>query len=90
MTASVQDYVANIEEACGEEKDYIVVFRYEKKEEAIAKILKNAKLEKSISRIAFELTFRDASIRLYGTGKAIFRHLKGKEKLDELLTELLL
>jgi len=90
MSAQVQDYVASIEEACGEEKDFIVIFRHDKKDEAISKILKKAKTEKSTSRIAYELTFKDTSIRLYGTGKAIFRQLKRKEKLNELLTELLL
>jgi hypothetical protein len=84
------DYVARIEETCGEEKDFIVIFRYNKKEEAIRKILQKAKKEKTTSPIIFELTFQDTSFRLYGTGKAIFRNLKDKNKLQSILTELLL
>ena len=87
---SIEDYVARIEETCGEERDFIVIFKYDKKEEAIAKILKKAKIEKSISAIIFELTFKNVSFRLYGTGKAIFRDLKDKSELQNVLVDLLL
>jgi ArsR family metal-binding transcriptional regulator len=86
----IEDYVSRIEEACGEERDFIVVFKYDKKDEAIAKILEKARMEKSISRIIFELTFRNVSFRLYGTGKAIFRNLKDKDELKNVLSDLLL
>ena len=86
----IEDYVARIEETCGEERDFIVIFKYDKKEEAIAKILKKAEIEKSISAIIFELTFKDVSFRLYGTGKAIFRDLKDKSELQNVLTDLLI
>ncbi|MDH7563261.1 MAG: hypothetical protein QHH24_00035 [Candidatus Bathyarchaeota archaeon] len=85
----VDNYVARIDEACGEEKDLIVIFKYDKKDEAIKKILEKAKKEKTVSAMIFELTFRNASFRVYATGKAIFRKLKGKEELRSLLTELL-
>jgi len=88
--ASIEEYVARIEETCGQEKDFIVIFKYDKKEQAVAKILKKAKIEKSISAIIFELTFQDVSFRLYGTGKAIFRNLKNKSELQNLLADLLL
>jgi hypothetical protein len=87
---SVEDYVARIEETCGEEKAFIVIFKYDKKENAVAKILDRAKLEKSISNIIFELTFKGISFRLYGTGKAIFRDLRDKDLLRKVLSELLL
>jgi len=86
----IEDYVARIEETCGEEKDFIVILKYDKKEEAINKILKKAKVERSISAIIFELSFRGVSFRLYGTGKAIFRNLKDKSVLQNVLTDLLL
>jgi hypothetical protein len=86
---SVEDYVVTIEETCGEERHFVVVFRHDKKDEAAAKILKKAKVEKSISRIIFELSFEDISFRLYGTGKAIFRNLKHKEALLKVLADLL-
>jgi hypothetical protein len=89
MTA-IEDYVARIDETCGKERDFIVVLKYEKKDEAIAKILKKAKIQKTISSIIFELTFKDISFRLYRTGKAIFRKLKDKGELQDVLIDLLL
>jgi hypothetical protein len=87
---TIEDYVARIEETCGEERDFIVILKYDKKEEAINKILKKAKIEKSISTIIFELSFKGVSFRLYGTGKAIFRNIKDKNVLQSVLTDLLL
>jgi len=88
--SSVEDYVARIEGTCGEEKDVIVVFKYDKKDEVIARILKKAQLKNTIAGIIFELTFQDASFRLYSSGKAIFRSIKNKQELNNLLANLLL
>ena len=88
--STIEDYVARIEGTCGEEKDVIVVFKYDKKDEAIANILKKAKLKNTIAGIIFELTFQDISFRLYASGKAIFRSIKNKEELNKLLANLLL
>jgi ribonuclease HIII len=59
------------------------------RDEAIKKILQKAKVEKSISQIVFELTFKNISFRLYGSGKAIFRSVKIKDELNTVLSELL-
>jgi ribonuclease HIII len=87
---SVEDYVARIEGTCGEEKDVIVVFKYDKKDEAIANILKKAQLKNSVAGIIFELTFQDVSFRVYTSGKAIFRSIKNRETLLNILANLLL
>jgi hypothetical protein len=85
----IQDYVARIEETCGEEKDFIIVLKYEKKEDAISKILKKATLIKSISGIIYDLKFQKASFRLYKNGKMIFKKLKNKKEVEALLETLL-
>jgi hypothetical protein len=85
----VDDFVARIEGTCGAEKDVIVVFKYDKKDEAIARIRKNAKLKNSIAGIIFEMVFRDTSFRVYASGKAIFRSIKSKEELYNILSALL-
>jgi hypothetical protein len=90
MNVNLEDYIARIEEACGAEKDFIVLFKYDKKDEAIAKILKKAKMEKTVAGIIFDLTFKSFSLRLYGTGKAIFKKIKDKEELYKVLADLLL
>jgi len=90
MSVNVEDYIARIEEACGAEKDFIVLFKYDKKDEAMAKILKKANVEKGVAGIVFDLTFKGFSFRLYGTGKAIFKKIKDKEELHRVLADLLL
>ena len=87
---NIDDYVARIEGTCGAEKDVIVVFKYEKKDEAIANILKKATLKNSIAGIILELVFQGTSFRLYTSGKAIFRVVKSKQELMDFLVKLLL
>ncbi len=87
---TVEDYVARIEGTCGAEKDVIVIFKYDKKDEAIARIREKAQLKSTVAGIIFELTFRDISFRVYTSGKAIFRSIKNKEALHEILAALLL
>lgn len=87
---SIDDYISRIEGTCGAESDVIVVLKYEKKDEAIANILKKATLKNTIAGIIFELSFQDMSFRLYSSGKAIFRGVKNKQELNELLAKLLL
>jgi hypothetical protein len=86
----IDDFVARIEGTCGKQEDIIVTFKYNKKDEALKRILERATVAKSIARIVFDLTFRDYSFRLYGSGKAIFRDLKSREELNSLLSDLLL
>jgi hypothetical protein len=88
--ASIDDYVARVEGTCGAEKDVIVVFKFDKKDEAIANILKKAQVKNKIAGIIFELTFEDTSFRVYASGKAIFRSIKNREDLNNLLAKLLL
>lgn len=59
------------------------------RDEAIKKILQKARVEKSISQIVFELTFKNISFRRYWNGKAIFRSVKDKNELNTVLSELL-
>jgi hypothetical protein len=88
--STVTDYVSRIEGTCGAESDVIVNFKYEKKDEAIAVIMKKATLKNTIAGIIFELTYEGVSFRLYASGKAIFRGMKSKTELMEYLVKLLL
>ncbi len=82
--------MARLEGTCGAEKDIIVIFKYEKKDEAIAHILKKATLKNAIAGIIFEMNFEDKSFRVYSTGKAIFRSIKDRQELNRILAALLL
>ena len=86
---AIEDYVARIEETCGEDKGAIVTFKYDKKDEAIAKIRNKAQLKNSISGIILEFAFQGISFRVFTSGKVIFRGIN-KEALRDILTALLL
>jgi hypothetical protein len=88
--ATIDDYVSRVEGTCGAAKDVIVVFKYEKKDEVIANILKRATIKNKIAGIIFELTFEGQSFRVYSSGKAIFRSIKNREELNNILASLLL
>jgi len=88
--STVDDYVSRIDGTCGREKDVIVTFKFEKRDEAVKRILERATLKKSLAGIVFELAYGEYSFRLYSSGKAIFRGLENKEELTALLSELLL
>jgi ribonuclease HIII len=86
---TVEDYVARIEETCGEDKGVIVTLKYDKKDEAIAKIRNKAQLKNSLSGIIFEFAFQGTSFRVFSSGKAIFKGIN-KEALHDILAALLL
>jgi hypothetical protein len=86
---TVEDYVARTEETCGEEKGVIVTFKYDKKDEALAKIRNKAQLKSSLSGIIFEFSFQGTSFRVFSSGKAIFKGIN-KEALRDILASLLL
>jgi ribonuclease HIII len=86
---TVEDYVARIEETCGEEKGVIVTLKYDKKDEALAKIRNKAQLKTSLSGIIFEFSFQGTSFRVFSSGKAIFKGIN-KEALHDILAALLL
>jgi hypothetical protein len=85
----IENYLSRIEETCGEEKDFVATFKYEKKDEAIRRILEKAKKRKSLSSVIYELTYKEKSFRLYATGKAVFRGFKTNEELKAFLVDLL-
>jgi hypothetical protein len=87
---AIDDYISRTEGTCGKEKDVIIIFKYEKRDEAVKRILERAKLKKSLGGIVFELAFRNYSFRLYGSGKVILRGLESKDELNALMTALLL
>jgi TATA-box binding protein (TBP) (component of TFIID and TFIIIB) len=88
--STVGDYVARIEGTCGAESDVIVVLKFDKKDEATKRILSKATLKSKIAGMIYDLTFQEYSFRVYASGKIIFRGIKNKQALNDLLATLLL
>ncbi|XHH07787.1 MAG: hypothetical protein ACFCUE_09420 [Candidatus Bathyarchaeia archaeon] len=88
--STVDDYVARIEGTCGAESDVVVVLKFDKKDQALEKILKKATLKNKVAGMIYDLTFQEYSFRFYASGKIIFRGIKNKQTLNSLLANLLL
>ena len=56
----------------------------------IKRILKKAKINRSLAGIIYELSFKGKTFRLYASGKAIFKGEKEKEIILKILPELIL
>ncbi len=88
--STVGDYVSRIEGTCGAESDVIVVLKFDKKDQALQNILKKATLKSQVAGMIYDLVFQQYSFRFYASGKIIFRGIKTKKDLNDLLAVLLL
>ena len=84
----LKKYVANIEEACGEERDVIVMLKHEGRDEAVRKILGKVKVVRTLANIAYDVNFEGKSMRIYRTGKILMKKLKNKREAEEILKKL--
>jgi len=85
----LKEYISRIEEACGEGRDFIVILRYAKREEAVKKILDKCKIERTFSKVMMMGKYKDKDISVFITGKLIIKGLKGRKEAEEILEELL-
>lgn len=85
----LKEYVSRIEEACGEGRDFIVILKYAKREEAVKKILDKCKIERTFSKVMMMGKYKNKDISVFITGKLIIKGLKGRKEAEEILEELL-
>jgi hypothetical protein len=85
----LKEYISRIEEACGEGRDFIVILKYAKREEAVKKILDKCKIERTFSKVMTMGKYKDKDISVFITGKLIIKGLKGRKEAEEILEELL-
>ena len=85
----MKEYVSRIEEACGEGRDFIVILKYAKREEAIEKILGKCEIERTFSKVMMKGKYKDKAVSVFVTGKLILKGLDGRKEAEETLEELL-
>ncbi len=89
LDENFKKYVSRVEEACGEEKDIIVILKYELKDDAINKILEKGKIVKNFANAVYEILYRDKIIRVYRTGKILMKKFGSKEEAEEFLRQII-
>ena len=85
----LNEYVGRIEETCGEDRDFIVILKYAKREEAIKRVLEKCEIGRTFSGVMTQGKYKDKGISIFASGKLIIKGLKGKEEAEEILEELL-
>lgn len=89
LDENFKKYVSRIEEACGEEKDIIVILKYELKDDTINKILEKGKVVKNIANAVYEILCKDKVIRVYRSGKILMKNFGSKEEVEEFLKQII-
>jgi len=87
--SELKEYVSNIEETCGEERHFVATLRHGKRDEAIKKILERGQIDRSISGLVVDISFRGVPLRVYRTGRILIKGLKSKEEAERILGDLL-
>lgn len=85
----LQDYISRMDEACGEGRDFIIILRSGKREEAIRKVLNRLEQERVLSGVMTKGKYKDRDLSVFVTGKIMLKGLNGEEEAKKLLTELL-
>jgi hypothetical protein len=85
----LKEYVNRIDEACGEGRDFIVILKYAKREEALRKILEKIDIERTLSRVMTKGRYENRDISVFVTGKLIMKGLQGRKEAEEILGKLL-
>lgn len=82
------EYVSKIDEACGEGKEFIITLRYDKREEALKKVLGKCHLDKTIAGILTKGKYKDKDVSIFRSGKLVVRQFHGREEAESFLEEL--
>lgn len=85
----LEEYVNRLEEACGEGKDFIIVLKCGKREEAIKRILERSEVDCVLSGILTKARYKGREISVFTTGKLILKGVETRETVWRILEELL-
>jgi hypothetical protein len=85
----LEEYVSRIEEACGEGRDFIIILKYAKREDAIRRILEKCEVGRSLKGVLTRAKYTDKEVSVFITGKLILKGLNGRKSAEKMLENLL-
>ena len=88
MSSPVEKYVKHLEQQCGPEPSTIVVLKWEKRKEALDKILAKLENKRTIGGMLVKATYKGVKVSVYMSGKLLLEGTEEKEARS-LLSELL-
>ena len=83
-----KDFIGHIDDTCGQEKDFILLLKQERKEEAIRLIRSAMSVDRQIGNIMLQGTLRGVETTFFCNGKLILKGLGGREALERFLETL--
>jgi TATA-box binding protein (TBP) (component of TFIID and TFIIIB) len=78
-----------MDEACGEGREFIVILKHAKIDEAIRLMLEKVSVERSFAGIYTKAKYMDKQVSIFRTGKIVIREFNGKKEAERFLEELL-
>lgn len=82
---SWEQFVGHIDDTCGQEKDFILLLKQERKEEAIALIRGAMTVDRQIGNIMLQGSLKGVETTFFCNGKLILKGLGSRESLERFL-----
>lgn len=87
---SISDYIHQINESCGKHRNFIIILKSNKKDEAIKKILSKTEEKIFDSPLFTKMKIKGKEVNIYKTGKILIKNIEEKEELEKFLKEILI
>ena len=84
----LEKYVSRMDEACGEGREFIVILKHNKINEAIRLMLRKVSVERSIAGVLTKAKYKDKQVSIFRTGKLVISKFNGKKEAESFLKEL--
>ncbi|MEM2179098.1 MAG: hypothetical protein QW272_09800, partial [Candidatus Methanomethylicaceae archaeon] len=75
---------------CGKHRNFIILLRSNKRDEAIKKILSKTEEKIFDSSLFTKIKIKGKEVNIYRIGKILIKNIKGREELEDFLKEVLL
>ncbi|MCJ7633280.1 hypothetical protein MUP77_12930 [Candidatus Bathyarchaeota archaeon] len=80
--------MSKIDEACGEGREFIVILKHDKMNEAINRMLQKVSVENSVAGMLTRARYKGKQVNIFRTGKLVIREFYGKEEVVSFLEDL--
>lgn len=87
-SVNLEKYVKSIERACVEGREYVVVLKHEKGEEAVKKILSKGKVLREVPSMVL-VRYNNVDLSISTGGRLIVKNVINEEGVKEVLNKLL-
>ncbi|RLE52431.1 MAG: hypothetical protein DRJ26_04775 [Candidatus Methanomethylicota archaeon] len=81
-------YIKQIIKGCGEKVNFILILKWEHKDEALKKILEKCSEKQNMAGLYVKGLIDGIELNIFATGKILIRGIEDEEKLNKFLKEI--